>query len=107
MPNVPDPTAFAEQWWNWWRACNPSWRVTGNSNTLLRECNGTLDGATATGVNGLLSVLATLWWWRAKTPDSNTAINDWDDAMDDVLWVLEHTSLDDGANSGEEPSPKR
>jgi hypothetical protein len=38
------------------------------------------------GQNGFLNVLMCLKWWREKISDES---EDWKDAVEDVMWVLE------------------
>ncbi|KDQ31341.1 hypothetical protein PLEOSDRAFT_1102316 [Pleurotus ostreatus PC15] len=107
IPNIPDPIEFAEQWWAWWRAANPSWRVSDDSDALLKEGGGTLDGVAPPGPNGIVGAITALWWWRAVTPDSSIAINDWQEAVDDVSWVLGRLAEDDEGEPTEEQPTKR
>ncbi|KDQ24430.1 hypothetical protein PLEOSDRAFT_1107361 [Pleurotus ostreatus PC15] len=90
LPKILDPKVFADQWWRWWRASNPSWRVVDGSDSLSKDRDGPWDGVTATGINGLLSIIVGLWWWRERTADADPAIETWHNAVEDVVWVLQH-----------------
>lgn len=98
---------FAEQSWAWWRAANPSWRVSDSSDALLKEGGGMLDGVAPPGPNGIVGAVTALWWWRAVTPDSSIAINDWEEAVGDVSWVLKQLAEEDEGEPTEEQPLKR
>ncbi len=110
-PAMTSPKTFAAQWWCWWRAANPAWRVVADSDDLVTEMDGDASwgGVNATGINGLLSVIVSLWWLRAKTPDSNPTIHSWHKAVQDVTWVLQQSigQREEQDNEEEEPPRKR
>ncbi|KAF9489946.1 hypothetical protein BDN71DRAFT_1400707 [Pleurotus eryngii] len=107
IPNIPDPMEFAEQWWAWWCAANPSWRVLDGSDALLKEGGGTLDGVAPPRPNGIVGAITALWWWQAVTPNSSIAINNWEEAVDDVSWVLKQLAEEDEGEPTEEQPLKQ
>ncbi|KAF4584856.1 hypothetical protein EYR40_001673 [Pleurotus pulmonarius] len=100
VPDIGEPSEFMDRWWAWWTSCNPSWRVSTTSKQLLRGVDGPWGAVTATGNNGLVSIVTSLWWAHKVTPESNPAIERWHEAIDDVLWVLEHGCQSDGVEDG-------
>ncbi|KAJ8497204.1 hypothetical protein ONZ45_g12164 [Pleurotus djamor] len=83
-----DPKWFAKLWWAWWLNANPSWRERTIKNRLSTSGSGSWDRIVATGINGLLNVLVTLWWWREKTPDTSSSLVAWKEAVADVAHAL-------------------
>ncbi|KAJ7027745.1 hypothetical protein C8F04DRAFT_1266695 [Mycena alexandri] len=87
-PMIKSAHVFATSWISWWIELNPKWRGAAGSDKMLRtEGQSGWDGlkATATGVNGLLSVLMCLKWWKDAIDDEE---GDWAIAVSDVTWVL-------------------
>ncbi|KAF8141075.1 hypothetical protein K438DRAFT_1636298 [Mycena galopus ATCC 62051] len=101
----------------WWVEINPAWRKAGLVTTssfeeegLKQESQGDLESLFS-GLNGLTSVLACLWWWHqlAGIAEGTPA---WRKLLEDVHWVLEekHRSLTGkraASPSSEEPPAKR
>ncbi|KAJ7210359.1 hypothetical protein GGX14DRAFT_363469 [Mycena pura] len=71
------------EWWAWWNAINPKWRV--HEGTLLKEVKGDWDVLRCPGQNGFLNVIICLKWWRLKM---DSASDGWQRAVSDVKWVL-------------------
>ncbi|KAJ7745173.1 hypothetical protein B0H14DRAFT_2406767, partial [Mycena olivaceomarginata] len=84
-PDVKDASAFGKEFWVWWIQINPSWRT--KNHPMIRE-EGPSDWACTEykGQNGFLNVLMLLKWWRDAMKDASP---DWEEAMDDVTWVLQ------------------
>ncbi len=62
----------------------PSWRTNNNNNG---ETSGDWEKIRRPGVNGLLSVMAALFFWGDVT---GRADEQWLEALKDVLYVFEH-----------------
>ncbi|KAF9471309.1 hypothetical protein BDN70DRAFT_939042 [Pholiota conissans] len=79
----------SSMFWAWWRGLQPEWRADDGSGVLPRS-NGDLMTIRKPGKNGLLSVLALLFYWgiEAQGKGSRGGENDWKDAVDDVDWVI-------------------
>lgn len=97
-PDRLDP--FGSEWWMWWRALQPGWRNLEEGDGALgdqyrQEVLGDLSGLDKTGKNGLLLVVSTLGWWGSGLKregvwdEGGTGLVRWQEAVDDVLWVLE------------------
>ncbi|KAJ7622618.1 hypothetical protein DFH06DRAFT_898150, partial [Mycena polygramma] len=88
-PNPPlaDLFAFVAQWWKWWTALNPKWRLEGvPEGKRLSRAGGEWGATVQTGPNGVLNVLICLRWWRDKIGPSELAT--WQEALEEVAWVL-------------------
>ncbi|KAJ6568309.1 hypothetical protein DFH09DRAFT_877301, partial [Mycena vulgaris] len=63
---IPKVEKFEVQWWAWWRSIQPAWRKVGVDGRPLRgegEVYGEdWGGLVLPGQNGVLSVVATLYW---------------------------------------------
>ncbi|KAF8198792.1 hypothetical protein K438DRAFT_1583856 [Mycena galopus ATCC 62051] len=102
LPATDRPEAV--KWWDeredfyegvvtWWVRIDPDWRKAGltaassfEKEGLKQESQADLDGLFS-GLNGLTSVLACLWWWHqpAGISEGKPA---WRKLLDDVAWVL-------------------
>ncbi|KAJ7178512.1 hypothetical protein C8R43DRAFT_850889, partial [Mycena crocata] len=92
-PTVTDPAAFGLIWWGWWDALQPTWRVKdADGRWALGEARvgEWEDPLLHWGPNGLLSVLAGLYFWGRAIPKSEPQLlHDWELAVFDVSWILE------------------
>lgn len=64
---------------------NPPWRTRVNGRLKIGGA-GPWETLHRPGQNGFLSVLQCLSWWRVQA--GTEGMEDWDTAVDDVLWVL-------------------
>ncbi|KAJ8488051.1 hypothetical protein ONZ45_g14104 [Pleurotus djamor] len=89
MPSF-EPVKYGKTWWRWWMANNPEWRKTTNDglHLLPGDTGDWGDHLPATGLNGFLSVLAGLWFWRENASDVCPSLDSWRMALHDVEWVL-------------------
>ncbi|KAJ7680841.1 hypothetical protein DFH06DRAFT_973383 [Mycena polygramma] len=90
---IPNIDQFASQWWIWWSALQPAWRGAwrgrkGGPQAVPENADWGL--LAVPGQNGVLSVVATLYWWgcaeKAKGIASRSA--GWEEAALDTIWVL-------------------
>ncbi|KAK7008539.1 hypothetical protein R3P38DRAFT_2791506 [Favolaschia claudopus] len=91
---VDNPARFAKEWQAWWDSLQPSWRVRETSGewsiTRGYGANGREWGPLYHwGVNGVLTIVASLFFWgRAVESDAELRIL-WETAVLDVVWMLE------------------
>ena len=89
IPFVPDASAYHKGWVKWWMDCQPPWRK-GSEWPLPKEQvgNTTWGKLSARGQNGFFLVVMSATWWAAslKSTDDRCLF---DEAMDDMCWVLE------------------
>ncbi|KAJ7061108.1 hypothetical protein C8F01DRAFT_1252747 [Mycena amicta] len=90
VTTVGNESLYGRQWWAWWNKTQPGWREIENDCPKREERNGRPWGAmVAPGKNGILSVLASLYWWGGSLRRVGSATQSWMDALEDVTWVLE------------------
>lgn len=88
MPPIENVAEYEEQWWAWWDAMQPEWRMAGPNGRLMRDGDGEWPAAMRRpGQNGMLIVLLSLRWWRAALGEDGDT-GSWDAAVHDVAWVL-------------------
>ncbi|KAK7013927.1 hypothetical protein R3P38DRAFT_3206497 [Favolaschia claudopus] len=87
-PVIKNVEAFAEQWGLWWYDINPPSRKTKNPLELTKT-SGPLAALDVPGVNGFLSILISLLWWRKMLEVES---REWRIAVQDVKWVLQQLS---------------
>ncbi|KAJ7457582.1 hypothetical protein B0H11DRAFT_1738353, partial [Mycena galericulata] len=83
---IPKMEVFEAKWWDWWAGMQPAWRRRDATGKPVRseEYGQDWGGLVAPGPNGLLSVVAALYWWACARKSEG-----WYAAVADTLWVLE------------------
>ncbi len=88
-PVIKSVSKFAESFAAWWSTMQPSWRVANSRD----ELSGDWEKIRRPGVNGLLSVMAALFFWGDAMKNTEAASNNeqatWLKALNDVMYVLE------------------
>ena len=84
-PNNVDLHMFESDFLAWWTSLQPKWRHDGAG--LLRTGGNDWEPLRRTGVKGLLSVLAALFFWRYAIGKGETEA--WEKSLDDVVWALQ------------------
>jgi hypothetical protein len=88
---------FKNTFWSWWISLQPSWQK-GLSGVLSWEVKGDWGQLVSPGCNGILTVIACLNWWHHKSQQHSSEGEDlsedvdkapsWEDAIQDVCWVI-------------------
>jgi hypothetical protein len=89
IPIVDDLHRYREEWIGWWTASQPKWRCT-QSWPFPKDSggDGSWDSFPARGQNGIfLAIMATSWW--ARVVDSAEDLALFEEAVDDVHWVIQ------------------
>lgn len=81
---IANPADFAQAFTAWWTSLQPEWRQS--PGTLLLKTSGNLDAIRKPGTNGLLSVIAALFFWGFACRSNGRG--DWLEAVDEVGWTL-------------------
>lgn len=81
---IKDLGIFVAAFWNWWDAINPPWRIWVDG-CLKVGGVGSWASLHKPGQNRFLSVLQFLSWWQGLL---DAGAEDWDSAVEDVVWVL-------------------
>lgn len=107
------PEEFGCSVLKYWREINPDWRVELPSGHLEPSGTGSWTKLQFPRQNGLLSILACLYWWFIRLEIAGGTAN-WAQAVKDVHWVLssmhqefseEEEQVDEGPDG--EPAAKR
>ncbi|KAJ7061134.1 hypothetical protein C8F01DRAFT_987627 [Mycena amicta] len=103
--NVGNEATFGGNWWTWWVTMQPAWRelVDGTPKREMDE-GANWGGMVVPGKNGMLSVIAGLYWWGYSMRRQCVRLwARWKDAVRDVVWVLERlTDVAGAANERNE-----
>ncbi|KAF8131365.1 hypothetical protein K438DRAFT_1424538, partial [Mycena galopus ATCC 62051] len=81
VPNIGSAEGMEAQWWAWWKAINPGWRL--HDNELVQLGDGDWDVLRCPGQNGFLNILMCLRWWFLAMQTPSEA---WKRAIGDVKW---------------------
>ncbi|KAJ6448363.1 hypothetical protein C8R45DRAFT_1133146 [Mycena sanguinolenta] len=93
-PSVTDPSRYAIDWQVWWDSLQPSWRKK-NANGEWIVVDGYGGGGREWGplyqwgVNGVLSIVASLSFWGQAVQDTPELRLQWERAVVDVGWMFE------------------
>lgn len=86
-PVISRPDKFGDTFFAWWTSFQPTWR-TANGGALLKG-DGDMEDLRKPGINGLLSVLAALFFWGSALGAGRESDVSWRRAVEDITWVLE------------------
>jgi hypothetical protein len=75
IPPIPNVEAFAVDWWSWWESLQP-------------KNDGDWSMLDKAGLNGMLSIVACLFWWGRLVKDDELKERAWGAACGDVNRVL-------------------
>lgn len=76
----------------WWRGLQPDWRIdsNGDANSALCREGGSWEHIRRPGVNGLLSVIAALFFWGGAAQNApGLSGRAWLEVLDDIGHVLD------------------
>ncbi|KAK6992781.1 hypothetical protein R3P38DRAFT_3429464 [Favolaschia claudopus] len=92
--SVEDPIEYSAQWQAWWDSLQPAWRKRGTDGCWEVE-NGYGEGGREWGslyqwgVNGVLTIVASLYFWGRAVGDRAELRRVWESAVLDVVWMFE------------------
>lgn len=87
-PSLKNLEAFQNNFWTWWMSLQPDWRRVEGSKVLERRGEEDWDVLQCPGQNGVLSVIAALFFWGLEAVGSGSAEEAWDVVVDDVLYAI-------------------
>ncbi|KAK7013742.1 hypothetical protein R3P38DRAFT_3277582 [Favolaschia claudopus] len=97
-PVVGNPAEYAAQWQHWWDSLQPSWR--GKDARGVWIVSDSYGGGGKEwgplyrwGVNGVLSIVASLYFWGGAVRFQTENLRIWESAVHDVIWMLEGMAL--------------
>jgi hypothetical protein len=84
---------YQEDWWAWWTELQPPWRGSWRGQTSEKSAvpaDADWGKLVVPGQNGLLSVVATLYWWAVAEKKAGTLTPSvgWGEAVVDTTFVL-------------------
>ncbi|KAJ7025063.1 hypothetical protein C8F04DRAFT_1269670 [Mycena alexandri] len=94
--------SFAAQWWRWWGSVQPAERKGAPDGSLTRlelEASAWEVLGKTSGRNGVLLFVGCLLWWgdAVAEEDDVSLVEDWKEAVSDVVWVLSEVGKGVGA----------
>jgi hypothetical protein len=91
-PNIANLPGFKRQFQQWWVTIQPVWRVSDRK--LLKDVvNGDWDSLRCPGLNGIVSVLAALFYWGLAMKEKPGKRKVWMAAIEDCQIVFCHLLL--------------
>ncbi|KAK6971922.1 hypothetical protein R3P38DRAFT_2813181 [Favolaschia claudopus] len=93
-PVVRNPAEYAKAWQKWWDSLQPEWR-TKDTDGAWSVVSGYGGGGREWGplyqwgVNGVLSIVASLCFWGRAVVDDSVSRMTWEAAVGDVVWIFE------------------
>ncbi|KAJ7149502.1 hypothetical protein C8R43DRAFT_1128495 [Mycena crocata] len=98
VTEVTNVKAYEKAWNAWWATLQPKWRkkdVDGAWSVIggYGEDGKEWGPLTRWGINGTLSIVASLYFWGQGVGDDNTHRIAWEAAVLDVAWMLEGLAL--------------
>ncbi|KAJ7712967.1 hypothetical protein DFH07DRAFT_691429, partial [Mycena maculata] len=90
-PVVQDPKKYVRDWWGWWGGLQPEWRTKDSEGTwVIRGDYGKeWDVLSFWGINGTLSVVASVYFWGCSVQGDSAELEEWECAANDVAWIFE------------------
>lgn len=85
-PKITNLTKFSNDYGSWWTAIQTDWRREEGSVAIRRS--GNMTAINKPGINGLLSVLAALFFWGTALGGDREGDDAWKHAVEDLDWVL-------------------
>ncbi|KAJ7058988.1 hypothetical protein C8F01DRAFT_1085448 [Mycena amicta] len=97
---------YDEEFWIWWKVLQPQWRKAKTDWPAMDAVQKGNEGESWTtlrvpGKNGLVSVVASLYWWGRDGVLKEGPVPEWSRAVKDVTWALHQMASSGGvASSG-------
>lgn len=85
-PTIRSVSSYGTDFTLWWQGMQPEWRIL-RGGKLLRVAGGDWEVLNRPGVNGLLSIMAGLFFWGFEVCDSSNK-GEWLDMVVDVEYVV-------------------
>ncbi|KAJ7020549.1 hypothetical protein C8F04DRAFT_974155, partial [Mycena alexandri] len=93
--SVPNPAQYERQWWAWWNSLQLGWRgkdLQGDW-AVVGPYGKEWEGLLFWGQNGVLSIMASLYFWGCGVQEDEGSLGQWERAVNDVAWVFEGLAL--------------
>ncbi|KAJ7130585.1 hypothetical protein C8R44DRAFT_613992 [Mycena epipterygia] len=101
LPKITKIRAYPQVWHSWWDSLQPEWRTQDGEGRwkIGGEYSNDWDVLDCPGPNGLLSVVASIYFWgcesRSHCGEEWFADDQrlWDEAVHDVVWMMDGLHL--------------
>lgn len=87
-PNITNIKEYTKAHTTWWKSVQPDWRID-EDGEICPTAEGDWSSLRKPGVNGLLSAVASLYFWGVGRA-SRKRLGPWDSSVEDVIFVLTH-----------------
>ena len=87
-PSITDVPALETSFQAWWKGLQPGWQMSEDRLTVLDKMDGDWDQLRRPGLNGLLSIIACLFYWGCKAQGNKKHRVGWASAVEDCMLVL-------------------
>lgn len=82
-------SGFVSTWWKWWEEIQPQWRVKREKKWERGSpADSDWEVMALPGPNGMLSVIATLYWWGCTAAGDPELEKEWEEGLLETGWVL-------------------
>ena len=91
-PFISNLSSYRDSWVRWWTSCQPAWRK-GKGWPLPRDHDDATNWVKigACGQSGLFIVIVSTAWWAYSIKSEEEWVK-FDEAVDDVKWVIEQVT---------------
>ncbi|KAF9470936.1 hypothetical protein BDN70DRAFT_767299, partial [Pholiota conissans] len=62
-PVIVKPSNYGKEYMKWWTSLQPRWRLSSRGSIIFTATEGDWEALRRPGVNGILSVLGSLFHW--------------------------------------------
>ena len=87
-PAITDTAAYEAEFKSWWAALQPKWRKSSSGNVVFLRVDGDWEEICWPGLNGMLSVMAGLFFWGIALGKGNDGQKGWKQAVSDCQVAL-------------------
>ncbi|KDR76072.1 hypothetical protein GALMADRAFT_139832 [Galerina marginata CBS 339.88] len=84
-PDSIDAPQFVIEFSQWWASLQPDWRLSTDEEVLFEEVDGDWEVLRRPGINGLVSVLAALFFWGLAAAAAQDGVDKWAACVTDCL----------------------
>ena len=87
-PSIMNVPALETAFHAWWKGLQLDWRMSDDGLTILDKTDGDWDQLRQPGLNGILSVMACLFYWGCEAQGNMEHCTGWASAVEDCILVL-------------------
>lgn len=88
-PQITDFRSYEAMHLKWWLSLQPDWRL-GEDEDVLNAVDGDWGELKKPGINGLVSILASLFFWGSGMAAAGKKAKHWDSAVEDMITMFSH-----------------